>query len=614
MSKNLQSLNSITENGNVGTNGKAVNGTNGSPVNGTNGSPVNGTNGSPVNGTNGKAANGTNGKAVNGTNGKAANGRNGNGTAARGRRRRSNADDSHGRMALAGEFGEEVEREESRSAPEITSSALYGDHPDFATNPIYLYLKKIGRYSLLNREGEAKIAREIEDEALKIKTVISSIPALMQCFCEQISQLDTGDAQVLDVFTNPPTAETTDECPDPQIAGITAFCAKMADLGLRLRLLSERIGEGEESEAFRGELAATRDEFIEEVSQITFNPSFIGGVVARLRQAVDQIRDDQHALRCARRRIHLNAGEFEQMYASWRAGNRPSDGDSPRVRETIELCLCLQRRIDSTTAEFGRNVRQMEKLTSEISDAQHRVALAKAKMVQANLRLVVSIAKRYINHGMHFLDLIQEGNIGLMRAVEKFEYKRGHKFSTYATWWIRQSITRAIADQGRTIRIPVHLIETLNRMMKTKNALEHRLGRKPTDDEIGRELEVSADVVRKTMMIVRSPISLDSPIGDDEDTQVADFIADTSAQAPDCNLERDGLTTVTNITLAGLTPREELVIRKRFGIGEERNHTLEEVGKEFNLTRERIRQIEAKALRKLRNPNRNCALAAFLEN
>jgi RNA polymerase primary sigma factor len=264
-------------------------------------------------------------------------------------------------------------------------------------------------------------------------------------------------------------------------------------------------------------------------------------------------------------------------------------------------------------ARYGLSAADLDELVSRLDHGERMADRAKSEMIQANLRLVVSIAKKYVNRGMHFLDLVQEGNIGLMRAVEKFEYQRGHKFSTYATWWIRQAITRAIADQARTIRIPVHLIETINRIIRTKRYLEQELGREPSPEEVAEKLDMAVDQVRKALKISRSPISLETPVGED-DTQLGDFIPDENAESPSDAANDTELSRHTKSLLASLSPREEKILRMRFGIGEKSDHTLEEVGKDFSVTRERIRQIEAKALSKLRAPAKSDVLRAFLDS
>jgi RNA polymerase primary sigma factor len=305
----------------------------------------------------------------------------------------------------------------------------------------------------------------------------------------------------------------------------------------------------------------------------------------------------------------VRLSEEEEFKLCRRLGLHPSELHEIEARMKI-----ADKRIKQIVEETGITSARLFELHTELMSARRQADKAKAELVEANLRLVVSIAKKYTNRGLQFLDLIQEGNIGLMKAVDKFEYKRGYKFSTYATWWIRQAITRAIADQARTIRIPVHMIETINKLIRTSRSLVQELGREPTPEEIADKMELPLDKVRKVLKIAKEPISLETPIGEEEDSHLGDFIEDKNAVSPSEVVININLADQTRRVLATLTPREEKVLRMRFGIGETSDHTLEEVGQDFSVTRERIRQIEAKALRKLRHPSRSKRLKAFVES
>jgi RNA polymerase primary sigma factor len=469
-------------------------------------------------------------------------------------------------------------------------------------DPVRMYLREMGTVPLLTREGEVEIARRIERGQNTVLKSLSRAPLVIQEILSLADETmrDTISARDIIQILDPILSDELVEEKRQQFLAASEEISRQYKKILQARQKLQAIPRGMKPKQHRRqlwELARLVVKTSRQVRAIKFQTPVIRHLIERVRHAVEQFRP-----------VEREVSKLQRKLETW-PGPRTEAIKDLRKEQRV-----YSQKLQQLEEEFGASASELRRTLEIITQAHQEAEAAKKELIEANLRLVVSIAKRYTNRGMQFLDLIQEGNIGLMKAVDKFEYRRGYKFSTYATWWVRQAITRAIADQARTIRIPVHMIETINKLIRTSRQMVQELGREPTNEELAKRLQLPVSKVRKVLRVAQEPISLETPIGEEEESHLGDFIVDQNGISPSDAVINLNLREQTAQVLKTLTPREEKIIKMRFGLEDGSEHTLEEVGQNFAVTRERIRQIEAKALRKLRHPSRSHRLRAFLEN
>ncbi|MCU1717540.1 RNA polymerase sigma factor RpoD [Pseudomonas sp. 5P_3.1_Bac2] len=538
------------------------------------------------------------------------------------------------------------------AAAEEAAAALAAVETDIGrtTDPVRMYMREMGTVELLTREGEIEIAKRIEEGIREVMGAIAHFPGTVDSILGEYNRVTTEGGRLVEVLSGyidpddgtvpaeaaapvPATAddaaddaedeeeeaasdeeeEEGDGGPDPEEA-LRRFTAVNEALDAAKKALKKHGRSSKQATAALLELA-------ELFMPIKLVPKQYDALVTHVRSALERLRGQERAImQLCVRDARMPRADFLRLFPgneidmNWAAGLAKGKAKYAEALGNLvdDVKRCQQKLID-LEAETELSLAEIKDINRRMSIGEAKARRAKKEMVEANLRLVISIAKKYTNRGLQFLDLIQEGNIGLMKAVDKFEYRRGYKFSTYATWWIRQAITRSIADQARTIRIPVHMIETINKLNRISRQMLQEMGREPTPEELGERMEMPEDKIRKVLKIAKEPISMETPIGDDEDSHLGDFIEDSTMQSPIDVATVESLKEATREVLSGLTAREAKVLRMRFGIDMNTDHTLEEVGKQFDVTRERIRQIEAKALRKLRHPTRSEHLRSFLD-